>query len=80
MATLQYSHSWGVRGDNTPEYAEYLGYLSAQALYPDFQPRTFEAFTKELLEGKVEKPYTRNAAMAATVQKSAGGLSSLDTE
>lgn len=80
VATLQYSHSWGVRGDNTPEYAEYLGYLSARELYPDFRPRTFEAFAKELLEGRVDKLYTRNVAMAATVKKSAGGLSSLETK
>lgn len=56
---LQYYLSWGVRGDNTPEYAEYLGYLNAQELYPDFKPRTYEAFMRELLDGKGEKIYQK---------------------
>lgn len=25
IATLEYWRSWGIRGDNTPEYAKYLG-------------------------------------------------------
>lgn len=54
---LNYYLSWGIRGDNTPEYAKYLGYLIAQELYPDFKPRTFEAFVQELLSGQAEKVY-----------------------
>jgi hypothetical protein len=46
----QYVHSWGIRGDNTPEYAKYLGYVTRKELYPDFK---YEEFVKEVLDGKV---------------------------
>ncbi|KAE8416008.1 isoflavone reductase family protein [Aspergillus pseudocaelatus] len=36
----EYRISWCVRGDNTPEYAEYLGYLDFWKLFPDFQKGT----------------------------------------
>ncbi|KAJ7286388.1 hypothetical protein C8J57DRAFT_1287529, partial [Mycena rebaudengoi] len=52
-----YIYSKYVRGDNTPEYAAYLGYLDAKDLYPDFSPRSFRQFVGELLEGKAVKPY-----------------------
>ncbi|KAL1629224.1 hypothetical protein SLS56_005447 [Neofusicoccum ribis] len=37
----QYFYSCGVRGDNTPYVAEYLGYLNAKYLYPDFKGLSF---------------------------------------
>ncbi|KAJ7214931.1 hypothetical protein GGX14DRAFT_609778 [Mycena pura] len=52
-----YNYSKYVRGDNTPAYAAYLGYLDAQELYPNVQPRNFRAFVAEVLDGKAEKPY-----------------------
>jgi hypothetical protein len=52
-----YQFSKYVRGDNTPAYAEYLGYLDARKLYPEFQPKTFKEFVGELLEGKGEMVY-----------------------
>ncbi|KAJ7755232.1 hypothetical protein B0H16DRAFT_1417967 [Mycena metata] len=52
-----YSYSKYVRGDNTPEYAKYLGYLDATELYPDFRPMKFAEFARELLDGKMEKIY-----------------------
>ncbi|KAJ6505293.1 hypothetical protein C8R45DRAFT_972272 [Mycena sanguinolenta] len=52
-----YKYNKYVRGDNTPAYAKYLGYLDARELYPDFTPISFKGFTKELLEGGVERPY-----------------------
>jgi len=55
----QYNYSKYVRADNTPEFAEYLGYLDARKLYPDFQPRTFTGFVEELLAGKGIKPYAQ---------------------
>ena len=55
--SAQYSYSKYVRGDNTPEYAKYLGYLDARELYPDFKPTTFKEFVVELLDGKVPRPY-----------------------
>ncbi|KAL3439818.1 NAD(P)-binding protein [Aspergillus insuetus] len=41
-----------VNGYNTPEYAEYLGYLSGKELYPDFEYLTYEDYVQEVLEGK----------------------------
>ncbi|KAK7053834.1 glycoside hydrolase [Favolaschia claudopus] len=52
-----YKYSMYVRGDNTPEHGKYLGYLDARELYPDFKPRGFKEFVKELLDGKLEKMY-----------------------
>lgn len=52
---LEYSYSKFMRGDNSPEYAKYLGYLDASDLYPNFVPRSFEMFAKELLDGKAAK-------------------------
>jgi len=53
----EYKYSQYVRGDNTPEYAKYLGYLDAGELYPDFKPITWREFLVDLLAGKTEKPY-----------------------
>ncbi|KAJ7065688.1 hypothetical protein C8F01DRAFT_982107 [Mycena amicta] len=52
-----YHFSMFVRGDNTPENAEYLGYLDARQLYPDFKPVRFREFLQEVLDGKAQKPY-----------------------
>ncbi len=54
---LQYRYSMYVRGDNDPKYAKYLGYLDARTLYPDFVPRSFEAYARELLDGKAVAIY-----------------------
>ncbi|KAK7031597.1 glycoside hydrolase [Favolaschia claudopus] len=51
----QYDYSKYFRGDNTPAYAKYLGYLDATELYPDFRPRKFKEFMVELLEGKIAR-------------------------
>ncbi|KAJ8100207.1 putative pinoresinol-lariciresinol reductase 3 [Lipomyces tetrasporus] len=53
----QYRYSWGIRGDNTPESAKYLGYLLGKELYPDMDFTTFDGYLKELLDGKARKPY-----------------------
>lgn len=57
LAQLQYWYSCGVRGDNTPENAQYLGYLLAKDLYPDIKGTTLEAYAKEVLEGKGKRVY-----------------------
>lgn len=47
----QYRISWCIRGDNTPQYAEYLGYLDFWKLYPRFpKGRSLEAFYRTTLE------------------------------
>lgn len=48
----QYQISWGIRGDNTPEYAKYLGYVDSKELYPDFKFRAFEEVMEEVIAGK----------------------------
>ncbi|KAM0327216.1 hypothetical protein ACHAQA_006350 [Verticillium albo-atrum] len=53
----QYRRSWGIRGDNTPENAKYLGYLLAKELYPDVEFTSFDDYLKELLEGKAKRVY-----------------------
>lgn len=70
----QYGISWGVRGDNGPEYAKYLGYVTSKELYPDFEFKPFEKFVKESLEGKAHVVYAEMkaqfaAAAAAAAQK-----------
>jgi hypothetical protein len=53
----EYKYSKYVRGDNTPACATYLGYLDARELYPDFQPKGFREFAREVLDGRIERPY-----------------------
>lgn len=57
MAAAQYAITKYVRGDNTPEYAEYLGYVNANKLFPDFKYRSYADFVDELIAGEVERPY-----------------------
>ncbi|KAL9090299.1 MAG: hypothetical protein Q9165_005332 [Trypethelium subeluteriae] len=57
LAMSQYDYSKFIRGDNTLEMAKYLGYLDVKELYPDFTPIAFREFAKELLDGKIAKPY-----------------------
>lgn len=54
----EYKHSKYVRKDNTPAYAEYLGYLNARSLYPEFTPLSFRDFFAEVLDGKGRKVYS----------------------
>ncbi|KAF5570665.1 isoflavone reductase [Fusarium phyllophilum] len=53
----EYWMSWGVRGDNTPENAVYLGYVLAKDLYPSLQGRSLEEFIKDAAEGSAKKVY-----------------------
>ncbi|KAJ7728015.1 hypothetical protein DFH07DRAFT_851450 [Mycena maculata] len=64
-----YKYSKYVRGDNTPEHAQYLGYLDARELYPEFKPRSFTDFVGELLAGKVQKPYASRAEQIKKFKK-----------
>lgn len=54
---MEYQYSWGIRGDNTPENAKYLGYLLGKELYPDLEFTSFENYLKSLLDGKATKAY-----------------------
>ncbi|KAK2743139.1 isoflavone reductase family protein [Colletotrichum kahawae] len=55
----QYQYSAGIRHDNTPEYAEYLGYLLTTDLYPDFRQITYREFFQEVLDGKARAAYSQ---------------------
>ncbi|KAH8684066.1 hypothetical protein BGZ61DRAFT_455592 [Ilyonectria robusta] len=57
LAQYQYWYSCGVRGDNTPEYAAYLGYLNTHELYSDFEWIRFESYVQEVLDGKGKRVY-----------------------
>lgn len=48
----QYYYSWGVRGDNQPQAAKYLGYLDARELYPDVSGRSMRTFFQNVLNGE----------------------------
>lgn len=50
-AMMEYRYSRGIRGDNTPEHAEYLGYLIAKDLYPDINGKSVDNFVREVVEG-----------------------------
>ncbi|KAK4540161.1 hypothetical protein LTR36_009747 [Oleoguttula mirabilis] len=67
--SAQYYISWGVRGDNTPEYAAYLGYVTSKELYPDFDFTTFEDFIKEVLAGKGKAVYEQLRKQIAAALK-----------
>lgn len=55
--SMQYLYSMGIRGDNTPEYAQYLGYLDANQLYPDTEKTSLQSFLQEVLDGKAVSAY-----------------------
>lgn len=57
LIDLEYSNSKFIRGDNSPERAKSLGYLDANDLYPDFEPRSYDAFVGELLCGQAALLY-----------------------
>ncbi|KAI5359288.1 Putative NmrA-like domain, NAD(P)-binding domain superfamily [Septoria linicola] len=65
----QYMHSWGVRGDNTPEYAKYLGDLTSKDLYPDLQFTSFESYVDEALAGTAKTVYEGLKAKFAAAQQ-----------
>ncbi|CAJ0554450.1 Ff.00g129630.m01.CDS01 [Fusarium sp. VM40] len=53
----EYYYSLEIRGDNTPEHAEYLGYLNGKELYPDVQVETLEDYMKGVVDGTIERLY-----------------------
>ncbi|KAJ6034644.1 hypothetical protein N7460_008819 [Penicillium canescens] len=54
----EYQLSWGIRGDNNPEYAKYLGYHTTQDLYPEFQPTDFCEYLEQVIRGSAKGVYT----------------------
>ncbi|UPK96276.1 hypothetical protein LCI18_007211 [Fusarium solani-melongenae] len=67
----QYWNIMFVRVDNTPEYAEYLGYVDARRLYPDVVTTSLEDFAQQAVDGQVPAIYAKlraAAKAAATAQ------------
>lgn len=54
----EYQLSWGIRGDNSPDYAKYLGYLTSKELYPDFQPVDLRDYLETVVRGTAKGVYT----------------------
>lgn len=65
--SMQYLHSFDIRGDNTPEYAKYLGYIDATELYPDLKRTSLESFFKEVLSGTATAAYAQKFAVTTPV-------------
>lgn len=59
LVMSQYELVLGIRGDNSPECAKYLGYLIGKDLYPDLQGESLEQFINDTLAGKIERLYAR---------------------
>ncbi|CAI6336404.1 unnamed protein product [Periconia digitata] len=53
----QYMYTLGIRGDNTPEHAKYLGYLDAGELYPEFKPTPLASYINGRLSGIIPNVY-----------------------
>lgn len=53
----QYLLSCGIRGDNAPNNAEYLGYLNVKDLYPNIEFIKLEDYIKDALGGKAKRVY-----------------------
>lgn len=53
----EYQYSWGIRGDNNPEYARYLGYHLTPELYPDFKPTDFRDYLESVVRGTAKGVY-----------------------
>jgi hypothetical protein len=56
-----YLKSYDIMGENTPEYARYLGYLVGKDLYPHIKSMNLEGFVKETLETGLEPMYEEHA-------------------
>lgn len=71
----QYEYSHGVRGDNTPEYAKFLGYVTSKDLYgSDMDYVPFEEYLKELVSGQASEIYEdRRVEMKEFLKKAGRG-------
>lgn len=47
----QYYHSYGIRGDNSPKAAKYLGYLDYKELYPEEHGEQMRSVIQRALAG-----------------------------
>jgi hypothetical protein len=64
----QYALSWGVRGDNTPEVAKELGYVTSKELWPEMEFGGFEEFLKNTIEGRGAAVYDQRDGLMQVVE------------
>ncbi|KAK4977957.1 hypothetical protein LTR42_002332 [Elasticomyces elasticus] len=70
QVSAEYLISWGIRGDNQPEYAKYLGYVTSKELYPEFKFKSFEAYLRdEVIAGKAKGVYDELRAKIVEMHK-----------
>lgn len=67
----QYQISWGIRGDNTPEYAKFLGYLNGKELYLDLKFTNFKDYLGEVLAGRAKPVYDELKTMFQNLARKA---------
>ena len=57
VVARQYVRSWGIRGDNTPEKAKELGYVTSKELWPEMKFVKYEDFLGDVIDGKAKPVY-----------------------
>ncbi|KAM0701518.1 hypothetical protein Q7P35_009768 [Cladosporium inversicolor] len=57
VVARQYVRSWGIRGDNTPEKAEQLGYVISKELWPEMEFVKYEDFLRDVVKGEAKPVY-----------------------
>ena len=57
VVARQYVRSWGIRGDNTPEKAAELGYVTSKELWPEMEFVKYEDFLREAVKGEAKPVY-----------------------
>ncbi|KAJ3544856.1 hypothetical protein NM208_g2821 [Fusarium decemcellulare] len=58
LGMAQYKYLLGIRGDDTPEHAKYLGYLDVKELYPDVVATPFEKYVEDSFYGRIKTVYS----------------------
>ena len=64
VVARQYVRSWGIRGDNTPEKAKELGYVTSKELWPEMEFVKYEDFLSDVVEGEVKPVYDEETRAA----------------
>jgi uncharacterized protein YbjT (DUF2867 family) len=57
VVARQYVRSWGIRGDNTPEKAKELGYVTSKELWPEMKFVDYEDFLGDVVKGEAKPVY-----------------------
>ena len=66
---LEYVYSTWARGDNDPQWAEFMGYLDAKSLYPDLEVHTMERSISDALAHPGTNPGFGKEQMCAQISQ-----------